>query len=158
MKTNRSLLLIVAIIAPAALLGTSGCSKSDNSKTQEAVQDVKDTTKDVAADVKTAAVNTWDSIKDFTFDRRSDFSAGMDRMAKNLDSKVATLKSNASTAPDAAAKDKAAAIKDYDEARADLKAKLSDLDNATADGWADAKAKVEASWDKVQAAYNKASS
>ena len=158
MKTHRSLVYLIATIAPAALIGSWGCSKSENTKTQEAVQDVKTTAKDVAADVKTAAVDTWDSIKDFTFERRSDFSASMDRMANKMDAKIADLKASASTLPDAAAKDKNAAIKEYDEARADLKARLTDLGNATADGWADAKAKVSASWDKVEAAYKKATS
>lgn len=158
MKTPRSLLFVIAAVAPAALLGSWGCSKSESSKSQEVAQDIKTTAKDVAADVKTAAIDTWDSIKDFTFDRRSDFSASIDRMAKGLDAKVADLKAKASTVPDAAAKDKEAAIKEYDEARADLKARLADLGNATADGWADAKAKVAASWEKVEAAYKKATS
>jgi hypothetical protein len=156
MKNPRSLLFVIAAVAPAALLGTWGCSKSENSKAQDVAQDVKTTAKDVASDVKTAAVDTWDGIKDFTFEKRSDFSASIDRMAKGLDDKVADLKAKASTVPDAAAKDREAALKEYDEARADLKAKLADLGNATADGWADAKAKVAASWDKVQAAYKKA--
>lgn len=158
MKSHRSTLILIATIAPAALLGTWGCSKSETTKTQDVVQDVKTTAKDVAADVKTAAVDTWDSIKDFTFERRSDFSDSMGRMADKLDAKVADLRASASTLPDAAAKDRNAALKDYDEARADLKARLTDLGNATADGWSDAKAKVSAAWDRVEAAYKKASS
>ena len=155
MKTPRSLPFVIATVA---LLGSWGCSKSESSKAQEVAQDIKTTAKDVAADVKTAAIDTWDSIKDFTFDRRSDFSASIDRMAKGLDAKVADLKAKASTVPDAAAKDREAAIKEYDEARADLRARLTDLGNATADGWAEAKAKVAASWEKVEAAYKKATS
>ncbi len=158
MKPNRSLAILIATLAPAALLGSWGCSKSETAKANDVVQDVKTTAKDVATDVKTAAVDTWDSIKDFTFDKRSDFSASVGRMADSLDAKVAELKASAATLPDAAAKDKNAAIKEYDEARAGLKASLTDLGNATADGWADAKAKVSASWAKVQAAYTKATS
>jgi alpha-glucosidase (family GH31 glycosyl hydrolase) len=157
MKTSRSLVYLIAL-APAALIGSWGCSKSETTKAQDVVQDVKTTAKDVAADVKTAAVDTWDSIKDFTFEKRSDFSAGVGRMADSLDAKIADVRATVSTLPDAAAKDKNAAIKEYDEARADLKVKLADLGNATADGWSDAKAKVAASWAKVQAAYTKATS
>ena len=130
MKTPRSLLLVIATVAPAILLGSWGCTKSEDTKAKEVAQDIKTTAKDVAADVKTAAVDTWDSIKDFTFERRSDFSAGIDRMAKGLDDKVADMKAKASTVPNAAAKDREAAIKEYDEARADLKTKLTDLGNA----------------------------
>jgi hypothetical protein len=158
MKTSRSLVCLIATLAPAALIGSWGCSKSETAKAQEVAQDVKTTAKDVAAEVKTVAVDTWDSIKDFTFDRRSDFSAGVGRMADGLDAKIADLRATVSTLPDTAAKDKNAAIKEYDEARADLKVRLADLGNATADGWTDAKAKVAASWAKVQAAYTKATS
>ncbi|HEV3029179.1 MAG TPA: hypothetical protein VG457_16490, partial [Planctomycetota bacterium] len=97
--------------------------------------------------------DTWDSIKDFTFERHDDFNATVERMSKSLDDKVAELR--AST-PSAAAKDRDEALKDYDAARADLKARLADLGNATADTWADAKAKVAEAWQRMQAAYDKA--
>lgn len=155
MKTNRSLLLLIASVAPAALLGSWGCSKSSNPSGPSVVQDVKTTATDVAADVKTTAIDTWDSIKDFTFDRRSDFSASIGRMSASLDAKVADLKAKASTLPDAAAKDRDAAIKEYDAASADLKARLTDLGNATADTWADAKAKVSDAWQRVKADFDK---
>src|SRR5208283_5799117 len=116
MKTSRSLVCLIATLAPAVLIGSWGCSKSETDKAKDVVQDVKTTAKDVAADVKTAAVDTWDSIKDFTFDRRSDFSASVGRMADGLDAKIADVRATVSTLPDAAAKDKNAAIKDYDEA------------------------------------------
>ena len=38
----------------------------------------------------------------------------------------------------------------------DLKKSLDDLNNATADTWADAKAKAEKAWDRVKADYDKA--
>jgi len=158
MKNSRHLLYMIAALGPAILIESGGCSKSDNPKAAALVQDIKTTAKDAATDVKNVAVETWDSIKDFTFERRSDFSASMDRMSKDMDDKVADLRAKASTLPDAAAKDKESAVREYDEARADLKAKLADLGNATADTWADAKAKVAASWQRLKASYEKATS
>lgn len=154
MKTPRSLFLLVAIISPAALLLSSGCSKKDN--TPSIVQDTKAAVKDAAADVKEAVSDSWDSIKDFTFEKRTDFAAAVDRMAKKLDDQSVKLKAKTADLSDAAAKDRESALKEFNEARADLKSKLADLGDATADTWADAKAKVDLAWQKVQAAYDKA--
>jgi CHASE3 domain sensor protein len=141
------------IIAPAALLIAAGCSKSQNDKVADAAQSATTAVKNAAVDVKDAAVDAWDNIKDFTLDRKADFSAGIDKMSKSMDDKIADLKASTSSTADSG---KAKAIKDYDEARADLKVKLSDLDNATADTWASAKANVKTAWDKVKSAYDKA--
>jgi hypothetical protein len=154
MKTQRSLFLLIATISPAALLLSGGCSK--NNREPSVVQDTKAAVKDAAADVKEAVVDSWESIKDFTYEKRTDFSAAVDRMAKKLDDKVVALKAKTADVSDAAAKDRENALKELDEARADLKSKFADLGNATADTWADAKAQVTLAWQKVQAAYDKA--
>jgi hypothetical protein len=142
MKIQRSLLILA--MAPSILLFSGGCSKADNDNATAVVQDIK-----------TTAVDTWDGIKDFTFEKRVEFSASIDRMSKAMDDKIAEIRAKA---PDAASKDRDAAVKDYDDARADLKARLADLNNATADTWADAKAKVADAWQRVKAAYTKATS
>lgn len=149
MKSRFSLLLI----APAALLFAAGCSKSQNDKVADATQSATTAVKNAAVDVKDAAVDAWENVKDFTLDRKADFSAGFDRTSRSMDDKIAELKANASSTTDSG---KAKAIKDYDEARANLKAKLSDLDNATADTWASAKANVKIAWDNVKSAYDRA--
>lgn len=128
---------------PAVLALFGGCSKTD-----------KDNAAAVVQDIKVTATDTWDSIKDFTFERHDEFKASIERMSKSLDDHVADLRAKA---PAVAASDKEAALKEYDDARADLKASLVDLGNATADTWADAKVKVAAAWHRVQVAYDNAS-
>jgi hypothetical protein len=145
MNTQRFLLALSLI--PAVLLVSGGCSKAD-----------KDSTATVVQDIKTTAVDTWDSVKNFTFEQRTDFSASIDRMTKSMDAEIDTAKTKLNTAPDAAAKDREAAVREYDVARVDLKTSLTNLNNATADTWADAKAKVAAAWQRVKAAYDKATS
>jgi hypothetical protein len=152
MKTSSCLLLLAATMGPAALL-TSSCSKTDNTATT--VEKVKADAKDVAADIKATVTDSWDSIKDYTYEKRADFSAGIDRMAAQFDDKTRELKAKWAGAPDAASKDRENAIKEYDEARADLKLRLSELGNASADTWADAKEKVAQAWKRVQVAYDK---
>jgi hypothetical protein len=158
MKNSRSLLFLLATLGPALVLGSAGCSKSDTSAASVSAQNAKDAVKDAAVDVKNAAVDSWDSVRDYTYDRRVEFSASMDRMDKSMDDRIADLKAKASNAPDSAKSDKDAAIKDYDDARADLKARLTDLGNATSDTWADAKAKVSDAWKRTKAAYERATS
>ena len=136
-----SLPLIVAL-APAILLVAGGCTKTD-----------KDNAAAVVQDIKVTATDTWDSIKDFTFEKHDEFKASIDRMSKKLDNNVAELRAQA---PAVAASDRDEALKEYDAARADLKARLTDLGNATADTWADAKVKVADAWQRMQAAYAKA--
>jgi hypothetical protein len=132
MKTRFPLLLSLAAV-PAVLIFTGGCSKAD-----------KDNASAVAQDIKTTAIDSWNSIKDFTFEKRVEFSAYMSRMSDDMDTKVADMKAKGKNVPD------------YDDAHADLKTSLNNLNNATADTWADAKAHVEKAWDRVKADYDKA--
>ena len=155
MKTPRSLFLLLATLSPAAFLLSGGCSK--NKSEPSVVRDTKAAVKDAVADVKEAVSDSWSSVKDFAYEKRTEFSAAIDRMAKKLDDQSATLKIKTLGVSDAAAKDRERALKEFNEARADLKTKLADLGHATADTWAEAKAKVALAWEKVQAAYDKAS-
>jgi uncharacterized phage infection (PIP) family protein YhgE len=149
MNTQRSLLLLLATMSPALLVLSSGCSKSDTDQ-------AKASANNAIADVKATASQTWESVKDFTYEQRANFSSAVDKMSADLDQKTAELKAKNGTLSDAAAKDRDAALKDYDNARADLKADLIALDNSTADTWADAKAKVADAWQRVKAAYDRA--
>jgi hypothetical protein len=133
MKTPLSTFIALSAIVPAALLFTGGCSRAD-----------KDNATTVGQDIKTTAVDSWDSIKDYTFEKRVEFSAYMSKMDDSLDSKAADLKAKGKNLPD------------YDDAKSDFKKSLNDLNNATADTWADAKAKSEKAWDRVKAAYDNA--
>src|SRR5450432_2581962 len=121
MKNPRSLLFLLAGIGPALVLGSVGCSKSTTSSASASAEDAKVAVKDAAIDVKNAAVDSWDSVRDYTYEKRTDFSASMDRMDKTMDDKIADLKAKGSYSSDSVKADKEAAIKDYDKARDDLK-------------------------------------
>jgi hypothetical protein len=157
MKTLSPLPLFAAAIGSALLL-SFGCSKSDDSVTTvQATRPDGSTATVVVNDtnVTVGVSDTWDRIKDFTYEKRADFSAGIDRMSMDMDDKTASFRAKVAGAPDAASRDRDSAMKEYDEARADLRSKRTDLDNATADTWADAKAKTAESWKNTKAAYDK---
>jgi hypothetical protein len=136
---------LILALAPAVLLLSGGCTKTDNENAAAVVQDIKAT-----------AVDTWDGIKDFTFEQRTDFSASIDRMCRSMDNEIEVVKAKTSGTPGVASAERENAVKDYDAARADLKASLANLNNSTATGWADAKVKVAAAWQRVKADYDKA--
>jgi len=151
MKTTRSLLLIVAL-SSATILAT-GCAKSDS--VQAVAQSTPAAVKEAAADVKTAVSDSWDTVKDYTYDKRADFAAALDRMAENRDAEIQAMNAKLTGLPDAAAKDRDQAVKEFNEARSYLKSQLTDLRTGTADTWVDAKEKVAQSWQRMQAAYDK---
>jgi hypothetical protein len=158
MKSLSPLPLFAAAIGSAALLLSFGCAKSDDGVTT--VQSTRPDGSTATVVVSDTNVNVgvsdgWDRIKDFTFDRRADFTAGIDRMSKDMDDKTATFRARVASTPDAASRDRDGAMKEFDDARADLKSKRMDLDNATADTWADAKSKTSESLKKTQASYDK---
>jgi hypothetical protein len=158
MKTRGSLPFFAAAMGSVALLLLCSCTKSDDSVTtvQATRPDGSNVTVAVSdTNVSVDATDAWDRIKDFAYDRRADFSAGIDRMSKDMDDKTAAFRTRAAGVSDAVASDRDSAMKEFDSARADLKARRTDLDNATADTWSDAKAKAGESWKSTKAAYSK---
>ena len=150
MKLLYSRLLFAVALCPAALL-PCGCSKNDDAA--NAVQSAKSSIKETAGEVKARTVATWDEVMDYTYDRRVDFVAEVNRMGSKLDDEAGSLSAKRPALSEAAAKDRDRAVKALAEARADLKSKLVDLGNATSDTWADAKEKVAQAWRRVEAAY-----
>src|SRR5665213_1723346 len=93
MKTSRFFLLLAAVMSPAALM-ISGCSKSDTASSPA------DQVKAGASDVADKVSDSWDSIKDYTYDRRVEFTASIDRMTARFDDKTRELKTKMVGPPD----------------------------------------------------------
>jgi hypothetical protein len=158
MKTQRPLSVIAAGIGCAALFLYCGCSKSADSTTTVQTTKADGSVVTVAVSDTNGAggfSDTWDRIKDFTYEKRADFSSGIDRMSKDMDEKTAEFRARVAGAPDAASRDRDSALKAYDDARADLKSKRDELDSATADTWSSVKAKTAEAWQNTKAAYDK---
>jgi hypothetical protein len=137
MKTTSSLLLL-AVLSPAALF-TTGCTKSAST--------ASDSSTTVASNVQAAASDSWDGIKDYTYEKREDFAAGLDRLAAASDTKISALSADAT-------KGRESAVNEFHDANAQLKLQLTALRASTANTWTDAKAKADAGWQRVKAAYD----
>ncbi len=141
------LIPVAALAAGLVALALTGCSKADRTEAST-------TAKDAYKDTKVAVVNAWDDVKSFTFEKRNDFSASAKAMTSSMDAKLSDLRANYSEAKASASRK--AAMEELKNSESDYKAKLDALGTATADTWDSAKQNVIASWDHLQASYDKA--
>lgn len=136
----------LSTITPAviALVFFAGCTKTEQEKVSASV-------KNTYEDSKTALTNAWDKVKDYSFEKRDDFTAGSKALAAKMDVQLSEVRANYSEAKASASRK--AAMEELKSAEADFKAKLRALGNATADTWDSAKQNVILAWDRLQAAY-----
>lgn len=151
MNNLRSLLLLAAV-SPAVII-LSSCAKKDT--VQTAVAKTEAAAKDVVAEVKSAAVESWDAVKDYSFEKRAEFSANLDRLAAKHDADVAESNAKVKGLPESAAKERDRANKEFAAARASLKTAISELGDATTESWAAARSKAVEAWQRTQIAYEK---
>lgn len=138
---------LLAITLGCSALAFTGCNKQDRA-------DASSKVKEVAHDTKEAISDGWDNVKDYTFDKRNDFSAQSKALSARMDAQVSELRANYSEAQASASRK--AAMNELKNSEADYKEKLSALGNATADTWDAAKNNVILAWDKLEASYKKA--
>ena len=148
MKNHIQRLVPLALLAAGlSTLAFTSCSKEDRSDTTAKV-------KDAYQDTKTAVVDAWGDVKAFTFEKRDSFSASAKALSSKMDSQLSELRANYSEAKASASRK--AAMDELKNSEADYHEKLAALGTATADTWDSAKQNVISSWDKLQAAYDKA--
>lgn len=148
-KNSLSTRLIPVALLTAGLtaLVFTGCSKQER---KEASTSVKETYEDT----KTAVSNTWTDVKNYTFEKRDDFSASAKAMSSRMEAEMSELRANYAEATASASRK--AAMAELKDAEANYKTKLAALGTATADTWDSAKQNVIAAWDELQAKYQKA--
>jgi len=146
MKTSllRSLPLLATALAALAL---TACSKSSR-------DEAADKTKEAYQDTKAAVSRGWNNVKDYSFDKKSDFSKWAEAQQKEFEADASKLKANYSEAEASASRK--AAMNELKDSESNYKEKLSALGNASAETWDAARDNVAAAWDRLQASYAKA--
>ena len=134
-------------LSSLAVALAAGCSQQDRTNASTAVQDAYQ-------DTKAAVSNAWDDVRDYSYDKKNDFTTSARAMSSRMESEISQLRANYSEANASASRK--AAMNQLKNDEADYKAKLDALGNATADTWDAAKQNVIAAWDKLQASYHKA--
>jgi hypothetical protein len=97
---------------------------------------------------------SWADIKDCTYDMRTQFFVGLNRLEAKVDDQVkmltakrAAMKSTANT------KDWDFAMKEMEDARTNLKSIRAEMSKATPETWDQEKDKVGQAWVRTQAAF-----
>jgi hypothetical protein len=176
MKTNRFTNLIAAAFGLAAF-STAGCTAKEKS-TEAPVPPAKDTaaatvtttmpgpttprptmTDLVAATANPEAAAKWSDLKDYTYDQRAQFFAGLSRLEARVDEQVdeLTVKRGAmKSTTDTQGWD--FAMKEMQDARSALHSIGTELSQATSATWDQEKDKVGQAWVRTQEAYDKVKS
>ena len=97
---------------------------------------------------------TWDDIKDYTFERRAEFAAGLRRMEMKMDSQAAELVAKrAKMKTDTKAWD--FEMRGLNDARAYFKSLGTALKDASAEQWINDKEKIQRAWQTMLDAITK---
>ncbi|HEY5227808.1 MAG TPA: hypothetical protein VIJ19_04660 [Opitutaceae bacterium] len=153
-------------LAACSLLGllAPGCSKSEKpaAVAQPAVQRVapsvpvqpvaKPTVPRVSVPFQAdQASASWASIKDYTFDQRSDFAAGAAVMEASLASQVAELNTKrAALPPSVDTKEWDFAMRNLMDAQSYLKSTVDEAGRTSPEFWNQEKDKVDQAWQKAE--------
>jgi len=105
----------------------------------------------------TAAVAvSWPDLEALTFERRSEFMAGLKQMEATVDRQLAELGARRAAMSDTVAtRDWDFAMKEMKDARTYLRSMGDEAASASAQTWQQQKAKVGQAWVRTQAAYEK---
>jgi len=147
MKKHTTLLRLPLLAVALAALAFTACSKHDR-------DNIADKSKDAYNDAKTSMEKSWADLKNYSYDKKSDFSKEVAAQQADFDAGVSKLRAEYSEANASASRK--AAMAELKDAEANYKEKLSALGNASADTWAAARDNVILAWDKLQAAYKNA--
>jgi len=151
MKNHSSTVFSISLLVTGLACGAalSGCSKGDR-------EEAKATVKDSYAESKAATAKAWADVKDHTWEKRSDFTAGVKAVTSKLDADVSQLRADYSEAKASASRKSAMA--ELKDSEANYKEKMNAMGNATAATWDSAKKNVTLAWDRLEASYYKARS
>ena len=151
--TNRSTIENVA---------TNAWQKAKDATTN-VVAGVKSGATNAWANVKEATTNTWASIQnslqstaDYTYDQKDAFVAKAQADLDALDLKIKELSDKVASAGGDVKADAQAKMQDLTSQRSALNQKLTDLKNATADGWNSAKTGFKNALNSVETSFDQA--
>lgn len=142
-STTTPLLQFASVIALGAAVLLSACSRTDNTDTTTTSATTPESTAQARMDSAMAsATESWDNLKDYSYDRRAEFEVKAQAMAARLDQQATTATGEAS--------------RELAEARDELRTAASELSNATAETWESSKERVGRAWQKAEAAFENA--
>lgn len=107
---------------------------------------------DIATDALSTTPDAWQNIQYYSYEKRQEFTAVFARMVTKLDDDIRALnEKRAAMKNDPRAWD--FAMKELNNARADVQSKLTELSRAnTNETWTEARDRLGVAWDRAQSA------
>lgn len=171
MKANRLTCLIAAAFGSAAF-STAGCAEKKEKMAEASLPPAKEVATTMATAAGPGPTTTvlvaaspdvvsaqWSDIKDYTYDMRVQFFAGLKRLEARVDGQISELKAKRATmkgTTDTKAWD--FEMKAMETARSYLKSTGVELSKADQETWDQEKDKVGRAWVSTQDAYGKVKS
>lgn len=93
---------------------------------------------------------SWDNIKQHAFEKRAEASTEFERMAADLEDQVQALKTKRSLPADGPTRDWDLLLKELEDARAELRTALGELNRATPDTWGQARDRASQALTRAQ--------
>ena len=126
------------------LILVTACSERQTEKTAD---QVSDSTREAYQNTKDFVSDGWNSIKDYTYDRKDQFSDTMSAMGDSIEKRYRDIKgSNLSDD----------AKRSIENALSKFKRSMKNLGDATADTWDDAKDEAHEAWEELKDVYDDA--
>lgn len=138
--TTTPFLKVTSLLAIGAAVLLAACSKTDNTGTGSTTA-ASDTTATTPA-MTASTTDTWDNLKDYSYDQRTEFAAKAQAMADQLDAQTANAQGEAS--------------RELAEARDELRTAAAEVSNATAETWEATKERVGRAWQKAESSFQNA--
>jgi hypothetical protein len=106
----------------------------------------------MAVDALANTPDAWTNIKDYSYAQRADFVAVFAKMVAKFDDDIRALNAKRATMTNDT-KEWDFAMKELNNARADVQSKTTDLSKATPETWVEARDRLGAAWDRARNAY-----
>ena len=165
MKTKHVTQIITVAILGLTASFTTGCPKkaptlllSGESVSENTLPTVssQSTLQPVTTADANVASTRWIDLKDYTYDTRAQFFAGLEKLEAQVDAQIRELNAKRATMNSTVdTKDWDFAMKEMGDARAYLKATGEELRKANPETWSQLKDKVGQAWVRTQEAYAK---
>ncbi len=155
MKTTRSTSFVIAAFGFAALCSGHGFA-ADQATPNKTIPPGGSGSASVVSPVSTAPLElaSWDDIKIFTYEQRTEFAAGLKRLEEKLDGQIGELTAKRATMKNDP-KEWDSAMRTLKDARAYLKSSGSEMNETSPELWSDQKEKIQRAWQSTQDAVGK---
>lgn len=151
MNTIKTKSMITSAIILAVLF--TGCSKNEKGdhmklgeKTEEAINEAKETAKETSHKVAEMSRDAWNSFSGYTVDKKEQAATFIDKQVESLEDEIADLKESTSDTTVATKQKTAEAINALEEKRRDLALQTKKLRNATSETWDQVKNETQEKW------------